>query len=70
MGTSTNRNLQAKFEKSKRQVRELAWLEYSKAPYLAKHDTIEIPEGVKVRRIAQGVTSTGRGMSRLFREHF
>lgn len=70
MGSKTNRNLQAKFEKSKRQTRELAWLEFSKSPYLAKHDTPVSCEGVRVQRIPTGMTTTGRGMTRLFRQHF
>lgn len=70
MASSTNRNLQRKYEVSKRQMRELAWIEYSKAPYLAKHDTIEVPNDVRVQRIPTGLTTAGRGMSRVFRQHF
>ena len=69
MASATNRNLQAKYLKAKQQIRELAHAEYTKAPYLVKHDFPSC-EGVMVRRIAEGVTSKGRGMARVFRQHF
>ena len=65
MASKTNRNLQRKHELSKRQVREAAHMEYTKACYLSKHEDVAIPADFPVRKIATGLT-----MSRLLRSHW
>jgi hypothetical protein len=66
MGSQVNRNLQAKYEKAKRQARVLASLEYSKPFYTIEHDRTPVScDGVRVQRIPTGMT-----MARVLRQHF
>lgn len=51
MGSSTNRNLQAKYERSRRQVRELVHAENTKAPYLQSKPEVPAYDLSMVRRI-------------------
>jgi|GEM_PF-4117016 len=55
MASATNRNLQAKHTKAKRQARELAHLEMTKAPYLAVSKAAMREEGETIRRLMQHI---------------
>lgn len=56
MGSQTNRNLQAKYEKAKRQIVELASVEYSKPAYNTKPSVPDYDPAM-VRRVGMNVTS-------------
>ena len=64
MGTSTNRNLQAKYVKAKSQKVEAAKIEFSK-PFYSNDKVLPAYDVRTVRRVAQGMT-----MRQAVRLHF
>lgn len=70
MASSTNRNLKAKFERSKKQVREFITQEMTKSCYIMPKATVPSYDDAMVRRVPAGLTSRGKGMARVFRAHF
>lgn len=56
MGSKTNRNLQAKFEKAKRQIVEVSLREFSKPAYTTKPSVPDYDPAM-VRRVGMNATA-------------
>jgi hypothetical protein len=70
MASSTNRSLKVKFERSRVQAREFVRQEMTKSCYIVPKAIVPDYDYEMIRLVPEGLTSRGKGMSNVFRQHF